>query len=105
MGIQFYDNLEFKCWCMGIENKVSDDNKYEVLKEIADKITEDLSIEPLERAYGSGDVWEYKWNIDEDENTTKEKALNNDNVKKFTDGLEIVKVIVIPGRIVNIVVK
>ena len=35
----------------------------------------------------------------------KEKALNNDNVKRHIEGLEIVKVIVIKGRIVNIVVK
>ena len=32
-------------------------------------------------------------------------ALANENVKKFTDGKEIVKVIVIKGRIVNVVVK
>ena len=31
--------------------------------------------------------------------------LNNDNVKRHIEGLEIVKVIVIKGRIVNIVVK
>ena len=34
-----------------------------------------------------------------------DKALNNDNVKRHIEGLEIVKVIVIKGRIVNIVVK
>ena len=32
-------------------------------------------------------------------------AKSNENVKKFTDGLEIVKVIVVPNKIVNIVVK
>ena len=32
-------------------------------------------------------------------------ALENENVKKFTEGKEIVKIIVIQGRIVNIVVK
>ena len=32
-------------------------------------------------------------------------AMENENVKKFTDGLEIVKVIVVPNKIVNIVVK
>lgn len=35
----------------------------------------------------------------------EEVAKNNENVKKFTDGLEIVKVIVVPNKIVNIVVK
>ncbi len=42
---------------------------------------------------------------DEDEESVKAKALNHDNVIKFTEGKTIVKVIVIPGRIVNIVVK
>ena len=43
--------------------------------------------------------------INDSEDIIKEKALNNDNVKRHIDGLEIVKVIVIKGRIVNIVVK
>ena len=43
--------------------------------------------------------------LDEDEESIKAKALNHENVKKFTDGLEIVKIIVIKGKIVNIVVK
>ena len=42
---------------------------------------------------------------DESEDSVKEKALNHENVLKFTEGKTIVKVIVIPGRIVNIVVK
>ena len=36
---------------------------------------------------------------------TEKKAMENDNVIKFTEGKEIVKIIVIPGKIVNIVVK
>ena len=35
----------------------------------------------------------------------EKKALENENVKKFIEGKEIVKVIVIQGRIVNIVIK
>jgi len=35
----------------------------------------------------------------------EEVAKNNENVKKFTESLEIVKVIVVPNKIVNIVVK
>ena len=35
----------------------------------------------------------------------KEKALNHENEKKFTEGKEIVKVIVIKGKRVNIVIK
>ena len=43
--------------------------------------------------------------LDEEEESIKEKALNQENVKKFTEGKEIVKVIVIKGKIVNIVIK
>lgn len=39
------------------------------------------------------------------EEEIKMKALNNENVKKYTDGLNIVKVIVVPKRIVSVVVK
>ena len=42
---------------------------------------------------------------DEDEESIKEKALSSDNVKKHIDGKTVVKIIVIKGRIVNIVVK
>ncbi len=44
-------------------------------------------------------------NIDEDEATIKSKAMAEPNVIKFTEGKEIVKVIVVKGKIVNIVVK
>ncbi len=43
--------------------------------------------------------------IDEDEESIKAKALAEENVIKFTEGKEIVKVIVVKGKIVNIVVK
>ena len=43
--------------------------------------------------------------VDEEEESIKEKALSTENVKKFTDGKEIVKVIVIKNKIVNIIVK
>ena len=42
---------------------------------------------------------------DESEEDIKAKALNEDNVKKHIEGKEIVKIIVIKGRIVNIVIK
>ena len=44
-------------------------------------------------------------NVDEDEDSIKNKAYNDENVKKFIDGKEIVKTIVIKNKIVNIVVK
>lgn len=42
---------------------------------------------------------------DMDKDAVQDLALNDDNVKKFTDGKNVVKVIVVPGKIVNIVVK
>ena len=42
---------------------------------------------------------------DEKEDVTREKALNDENVKRHLEGKEIVKIIVLPGRIVNIVAK
>lgn len=44
-------------------------------------------------------------NIDDKEDEIKEKALNNENVKRHTEGKKIVKVIVIKNKIVNVVVK
>ncbi len=46
-----------------------------------------------------------KVSIDESEEVTKDKALKEENVKKHIEGKEIVKIIVLKGRIVNIVVK
>ena len=46
-----------------------------------------------------------KVSINDDEETMKQKAMNEDNVKKHTEGKTIVKTIVIKGKIVNIVVK
>ena len=44
-------------------------------------------------------------NTDDSEDVIKEKALQADNVIKHTENKEIVKIIVIKGKIVNIVVK
>ncbi|MBQ9834206.1 MAG: leucine--tRNA ligase [Bacilli bacterium] len=43
--------------------------------------------------------------LDEAEDSVKEKALAEENVKKHTEGLQIIKVIVVKNKIVNIVVK
>ena len=43
--------------------------------------------------------------VDEAEDSIKEKALAEENVQRHIDGKEVVKVIVIKGKIVNIVVK
>ena len=42
---------------------------------------------------------------DEDKKVVEEMALSDDKIKKNIDGKEIVKVIVVPNRIVNIVIK
>ncbi len=42
---------------------------------------------------------------DEEEESVKTKALANENVKKHIEGKEIIKIIVIKGKIVNIVIK
>lgn len=49
----------------------------------------------------------YKINVaaEADEEATKKEALENEKLKPYIEGKEIVKVIVIKGRIVNIVVK
>jgi leucyl-tRNA synthetase len=46
-----------------------------------------------------------KINKDEDKSRVEELALNEENVKRNITGKEVVKVIVVPNRIVNIVVK
>ena len=43
--------------------------------------------------------------VDDSYDVIKEKALSNEKVKKHIDGKEIIKVIVIKNKIVNIVIK
>ena len=43
--------------------------------------------------------------VDDSEDVIKEKAMKNENVAKNIDGKEVVKVIIIKDKIVNIVVK
>jgi leucyl-tRNA synthetase len=43
--------------------------------------------------------------VDDNDNSIKVKAMDNENVKKHIEGKDIVKVIVIKGKIVNIAVK
>ena len=43
--------------------------------------------------------------VDEDEESIKTKAMEVENVSKFLEGHDIVKVIVIKNKIVNIVIK
>jgi leucyl-tRNA synthetase len=42
---------------------------------------------------------------DEDDETVKKRALEDENVKRFLEGKEIVRVVVVPKRLVNVVVS
>jgi leucyl-tRNA synthetase len=42
---------------------------------------------------------------DEDDETIKKRALEDENVKRFLEGKEIVRVVVVPKRLVNVVVS
>ena len=42
--------------------------------------------------------------VDTSEDSAKAAALANDNVEKYIKGKEIVKIVYVPGRLVNIVV-
>jgi leucyl-tRNA synthetase len=44
-------------------------------------------------------------NLNETKDDLLEKAMKEDNVKKYVEGKTVVKTIVIPGKIVNIVIK
>ena len=43
--------------------------------------------------------------LDEDQESIKQKALNDQKIIKFIEGKELIKVIVVPNKIVNIVIK
>ena len=64
------------------------DSEVEIVLQINGKIKEKITVAA---------------NLSDDE--IKAKALENDVIKSFTDGKTIVKVIVVKGKLVNIVVK
>ena len=47
----------------------------------------------------------FELEIDADEETVKETALSREKVQKYLDGKDLVKTIVVPNRLVNLVVK
>ena len=81
------DELAVSAWPEYDESKTTD-SKFEIGVQVNGKLR------------GSVQISE-----DDSEEEIKMKALNNENVKKYTDGLNIVKVIVVPKRIVSVVVK
>ncbi len=72
--------------------------EYDKDKIVDDKITIGVQVNGKLRG-------EITINVDMEEDKVLEIALANDNVKKYTDGLEIIKKIVVKNKIVNIIVK
>ena len=81
------ESIAYEEWPKYDPNKVIDEEK-EIAVQVNGKVRATIKI-----------------GIDEDEDSIKEKALKEENVINHTSGKEIVKVIVIKGKIVNIVVK
>ena len=85
--LKMKDDLSHSSWPVYDEEKTKDD-EVTIGVQVNGKLRGEITI-----------------SVEDDEETIKEKALNEDNVKRFIDGKEIVKIIVIKGRIVNIVIK
>ena len=79
--------IAFEAWPTYDESKLSDDEK-EIAVQVNGKVRATIKIA-----------------VDEAEDSIKAKALEEENVKRHMEGKEVVKVIVIKGKIVNIVVK
>ena len=86
------EQIGFSPICEGDWPKYDDEKTIETTKEIA------VQVNGKVRAT-------IEISIDDDEQTIKEKAMDCENVQKHIAGKEVVKVIVIKGKIVNIVVK
>ena len=73
------------------------------------KITQVTNLKVGNGTYNMGSDGKLRGKIEVDSDTSEEdmksKAMSIENVKIFTDGKEIVKVIVVPKKLVNIVVK
>ena len=79
--------IAYETWPTYDESKLSDDEK-EIAVQVNGKVRATIKIA-----------------VDEAEDSIKAKALEEENVKRHMEGKEVVKVIVIKGKIVNIVVK
>lgn len=86
------EQLGFKPICEGEWPTYDEDKTVESKKEIAVQVNG--------KVRGTIEI-----SIDDDDETMKEKALECENVQKHLEGHDIVKIIVIKGKIVNIVVK
>ena len=86
------EQLGYKPLCESEWPKYNEEKTVESVKEIAVQVNG--------KVRGTIEV-----HVEDDDNSIKERAMENDNVKKHIEGHEIVKVIVIKGKIVNIVIK
>ena len=72
--------------------------KYDEEKTIED--TKEIAVQVNGKVRGTIEI-----HIEDDEQSIQEKAMENENVQKHIEGKDVIKVIVIKGKIVNIVVK
>ena len=81
------ESLVYSSWPVYEEEKTID-NSFEMIVQVNGKLRDKIVV---------------------NSNVSKEEmeniAVNSENVKKFTNGKEIVKVIVVPTKLVNIVIK
>ncbi len=81
------DSLVYSSWPVYDESKTID-NTFEMIVQVNGKLRDKIEVNA---------------------NITKEEmentALNSENAKKFIDGKEVVKIIVVPNKLVNIVIK
>ncbi len=81
------ETIAYEEWPKYDESKLIEDEK-EIAVQVNGKVRATITI-----------------NIDDSEDVIKEQAMNEENVLRHIEGKEVVKVIVIKGKIVNIVVK
>ena len=83
----YTDTIAYESWPQYDESKLVDNEK-DIAVQVNGKVRATITV-----------------SMDDDDKTIEEKALASDNVKRHIEGKEIVKIIVIKGKIVNIVVK
>ena len=81
------DILEFSKWPQYDENKIFDDEVV-VAIQVNGKVRDTIKVK-----------------LDENKDVVEKEALNANNVRKHLEGKEVVKIIVVPNKIVNIVIK
>ena len=78
----------------------TDNNRLDLINGIATYSGQGVMLQVNGKLRGS-----IKINLNEEEDSVKEKALNEPNVNKYLLNNEVVKIIVVKNRIVNIIVK